>query len=142
MKEQPKKPTISALEKAFAQLFYGKRLPEIMDEHLPDELPDDVQGVHYEDENNFPGFSVPERTDEDVEKMIAAPNSPYHKIKAGYWYSIYMDSTVNTGKGGAQLIYKELLKKGMEEEMIETIIFIHIDRNRKVPLSQIGWRKL
>lgn len=76
------------------------------------------------------------RTPEQVQAVIDKPDSPYHKIIPGYFYQIDGEGTIHTGCGGAQLMYKMFLKEGMNEDMIEQLIYVNLD-NDTVPLSAL-----
>lgn len=113
MKKEYQKVTISEIERVMTELF-SKKL--YSDEPLEEEI------------------IVYPKTPEQVEEIIADPLSGYHKILNGYWYAVDGNMKINTGYGGAQFMYKTFLQEGMEEDMIQEIIFVYVN-DAYYPLS-------
>lgn len=68
----------------------------------------------------------PLRTDEEIEAIISRPESYYHKIIPGYWYTNTVRK-IHTGRGGAQIMYKAHLKNGATEDEAAMDIWVYSD---------------
>jgi hypothetical protein len=76
-------------------------------------------------------FTSDPRSDEEVEELTTNPNSPYHKLIKGYIYHIDVAMWITTGCGGAQFMYKSMLREGMDESMIEQVIYVTLNEEDK-----------
>lgn len=96
---------ISRIECELADMFYSKAFNE--------------------EEEEYP-FTARQRSLEQIEDLIADPNSEYHKILDGYTYYVHMNNTIITGAGGCRYIYKSMLIEGMTEEELMSIIYVRL----------------
>jgi hypothetical protein len=90
-----------------------------------------IEASEAEKEGYTQRFTVDPKTDEEIEVTINNPASPYHKIIKGYLYHVDIAMWITTGCGGAQFMYKNLLREGMEESMIEQVIYVTLKEGDK-----------
>lgn len=90
------------------------------------------------DDSEVVDFHAIHRTDEQIDKIVANPYSPFHKILDGYWYHIDGNLAINTGSGGARMMYRVFLKEGLHEDMIESLIYVAYNGRDFVPLKAVN----